>query len=339
MDIYQYASALSKLNAVSGREDSGHEELGKLCGGFFDEVFTTSPNNFIGVRRCGKEGAKKIMLDAHFDEIGFIVKDICEGGFLKVVNVGGIDTGILPASEVVIHGKEDILGVFTSVPPHLKTGSSDEKPLLSALAIDTGFDKKKLEEIVTIGDTVSYKSEVMKLGENKLCGKTFDDRICMLSILEALELLSGKELNVDIYVLFAGGEETGYIGAKTGAYLIDPDIAVALDVCNAYVPGADESRKQMVLGGGGVVSFSATLDLELTEKIIEVAKKNDIPYQIVVETSHTGTDAHILQLTRAGIPGALISLPLLNMHSYNEVCSIDDVKNVALLLAEYILTL
>lgn len=339
MDIYEYAKKLSLINAVSGREESGHEDLCALCTPFFDEMECVAPNNFIGIKKCGKEGAKKVMLDAHFDEIGFIVKDVCAGGFLKVVNVGGIDTGILPAAEVIVHGKKDILGVFTSVPPHLRGGASDDKPKLSQLAIDTGMELDELKEIVSIGDTVSYKSEVMKLGKNRLCGKTFDDRICMIAILEALELLENEDINVDIYALFACGEETGYIGARTGAFRIDPDLAIALDVGNAYVPDADVTRKQNVLGGGGVISYSATLDLDITEGIINVAKEKNIPYQVVAEPSHTGTDGHILQLTRAGIPGALISVPLFNMHTYNEVCSIDDVHNVALLLAEYIKTL
>ena len=99
----------------------------------------------------------------------------------------------------------------------------------------------------------------------------------MVAILEALELLEDEDINVDIYALFACGEETGYIGARTGAFRIDPDLAIALDVGNAYVPDADMTRKQNVLGGGGVISYSATLDLDNTEGIINVAKEKAFP--------------------------------------------------------------
>ncbi|HPE96045.1 MAG TPA: M20/M25/M40 family metallo-hydrolase, partial [Bacillota bacterium] len=285
-----------------------------------------------------KPNALKLMLDAHLDEVGFLVKDIVEGGFLKLTSCGGIDTGILSGSEVTVYGKETFTGVITSVPPHLRSGDSSEKPKLSDLSVDTGYSVEKLRQIAPIGTPVSYKSPVMHLAGDRICGKSFDDRICMLAILGALDMIKGKDVFFDIYANFASGEETGYIGARTGAYEIDPDYAIALDVGNAYIPGAAETRKQNVLGKGGVVSFSATLDRRIIALIVKAAEDTGIPYQTVAEPAHTGTDAHIFQLTRAGIPGGLISIPLFNMHTYNEVCSIVDVENTSKLLAAFITT-
>lgn len=335
MQVFEMASALSALRGVSGRECIAHGELEKLCEGFFDTVHVTPTGCFIGVKKCGKENAPRLMFDAHLDEVGFLVKDICDGGFLKVVAVGGIDTGILSASEVVVHGKEEFNGVFTSTPPHLRKGASDEKPKLSELSIDTGLSTEKLKEIAPIGTPVSYKSEVIRLGKDRLAGKSFDDRICMLVILRALELLRDKNIGFDIYALFASGEETGYIGGRTGAFDVDPDVAIALDVGNAYVPGGDEIRKNNRLGNGGVISYSATLDPFVTQLLIDTAKKENIPFQTVAEATHTGTDGHILQLTREGIPGGLVSVPLFNMHTYNEVCSMTDLESCSALLAAF----
>ena len=337
MLLFETAQKLSQLPAVSGRECLAHEELKELCGDLFDEYRFTPTGSVIAIKRCGKPDAKKVMLDAHLDEVGFLVKDVAENGFLKVVNVGGIDTAILSAAEVWVLGSEKILGVFTSKPPHLQTaGESEKKPKLSDLAIDTGLPTDKLKEIAPIGTPVAYKCEVSRMIGNRICGKSFDDRICMLAIMQAVDYLSDAELDCDIYALFPSGEETGYVGAMTGAFEIDPDYAIALDVCNAYVDGADDMFKARKMGAGCAISYSATTDRELTTNIIDTAKKNNIPYQIIAEPSRTGTDAHIHQLVRAGIPGALISIPIYNMHTYNEIIDLDDVDNTAKLLAEFI---
>lgn len=338
MQLFETAAALSTLRGVSGREQEAFGELAAICDGYFDETFTTPANSFVGIRRCGKRDALRLMLDAHLDEVGFLVKQICEGGFLKVVSVGGIDTAILSSAEVTIYGNETIHGVFTSVPPHLRSGSGDEKPKLGDLCIDTGLSTDKLRDIVKIGTPVAYRSEIIRLANEKICGKSFDDRICMLAILAALDMLKGRDLNVDVYAHFASGEETGYIGGKTGTYAIDPDIAVALDVCNAYVPGAPELMKERRLGCGPVISVSATLDTNVTNVLKKIASDNSIPHKVVAEPTRTGTDAHVFQLTRCGIPGGLVSVPLHNMHTYNEVCSLADVENTALLLSKFIET-
>lgn len=337
MFLFEMAKKLSALPAVSGRECLAHKELEEHLGDLFDEIRFTPTGSVIAVKRCGKSNAKKILLDAHLDEVGFLVKDVCEGGFLKVVNVGGIDTGILSAAEVLIYGSETIPGVFISKPPHLQEpNESENKPKLADLSVDTGLSLDKLKEIAPIGTPIAFRSEVERLKGDRICGKSFDDRICMLTIMRAVELLSNNDIDFDIYALFASGEETGYIGASTGLFEVNPDLAIALDVCNAYVEGADEIFKARKLGGGSVISYSATTCRDITERIIKTAKDNSLPYQLIAEPSATGTDAHIQQITRAGIPGALISLPLYHMHTYNEIIDLNDVENTAKLLAEFI---
>lgn len=338
--IFELACAFSELPAVSGQEHIGMERVAELCKGYFDSYEVTPVGSFIGRISCGKAGAKTLLLDAHIDEIGFIVSEICEGGFLKVVNIGGIDPRILPASEVLIYGKKTITGIFTSKPPHLQEKDELEKPMkLEDLAIDTGYSKEQLEEIVSIGTPVGYCSPVVRLQNNAIAGKSFDDRICAVSILRALEMLKEKELPVNIAVQFSGGEETGYKGATTASYQIAPDFAICLDVTNAYVPDAPAYRKDIKMGGGPSISFSAQTSRKLTIKAVETAKKNGIPHQLFAEPNHTGTNSGAIQTSRGGVPTVLVSIPLKNMHTANEVVMLSDVYDTSRLICELALSL
>ncbi len=335
MKLFETVKEVTELCAVSGREHVAFDFLKEKFGGLFDEIKTTPTGSFAGIRRCGKKDAPLLLYDAHLDEIGFMVKKICDGGFLKVTSIGGIDTKVLSAAEVWIHGKERISGVFASTPPHLRDGSEKKKIELSDMVIDTGRSVEYLEENCPIGTVVSYKTTTERLCGNGIVGKSFDDKICMCTILEAFDMLKGESLNVDLCALFSGGEEIGYIGSATGGYMIDPDYAVAIDVTNSYVPESPKRKEDNRLGGGGVVSFSGTTSRPLTKKLIEVLEKEGIPHQIVGEPGRTGTNAHALQIVRAGVPTALISLPLKNMHTAAEIATLDDVDAVAKALAAF----
>ncbi len=338
--IYELACAFSELHAVSGQEYTGMERIAELCKGYFDSYEVTPVGSFIGRINCGKANAKTLLLDAHIDEVGFIVSEICEGGFLKVVNIGGIDPRILSASEVNIYGKKTITGIFTSKPPHLQEKDELEKPMkLEDLAIDTGYSKEQLEEIVSIGTPVGYRSPVVRLQGDYIAGKSFDDRICAVSILRALEMLKGKDLPVNIAVEFSGGEETGYKGAATSSFRIAPDYAIVLDVTNAYVPDAPVYRKDIKMGAGASISYSAQTNRALTVKAVETAKKNGIPYQVFAEPNHTGTNSGTIQTAHGGIPTVLISIPLKNMHTANEVVTLSDVFETSRLISALALSL
>ncbi len=338
--IFELACRLSCIPAISGREDMGLEQLADLCSGYFDSYETTPVGSLIGRISCGTQGAKTLLLDAHLDEIGFMVTEITEEGFLKVTNIGGIDPRILSASEVLVYGKETIPGIFTSIPPHLhEPGDIDKEMKLSDLAIDTGFSKEQLEKIVAVGSPAGYRSPVERLQGGFITGKSFDDRICIAAILRSLELLKKKQLPVNIAVLFSGGEETGYKGALTGSYNAAPDFALVLDVTNAFVPEAPVYRKRIRVGDGPSISYSAKTSRRMTDRAVLVAKNKSIPYQLFAEPNNTGTNSSAVQTAREGIPTVLISVPLKNMHTANEVVLLDDVFNTSKLVSEIILSL
>ena len=272
-----------------------------------------------------------IMLDAHIDEVGFIVTAVSKNGFVKVSKIGGIDLRILPASEVVIHGKSDITGIFATLPPHLKKedGISD----LSDMVIDTG--RSDAREIVSVGDRVTYKREPKTLLNGRITGKSLDDRAGVYTLLRAAALI-GKKPPVTVKILLSDQEELGHLGAITAAFDIMPSEAVAVDVSYGDAPDVP-SDKCGKLGGGAMIGISPMLNGEVTEKLKETAKDKNIKHQFEIMGGKTGTNADVITLTKSGIPCGLVSIPLRNMHTPTEIVDMADCEAVSQLLAEYIL--
>ena len=332
--IYDIAKSLIALPGVSGDEAKALPDVIKLYGDRFDEIGITPVASFYGIRKSKKPNAKTILLDAHFDTIGFVVTQICEGGFLKVAGIGRTAEKNLSASEVWIYGKEIIPGVFASKPPHLQEpGESEKKMELSSLSIDTGLPKEKLEEIVRIGTYVGFKSATERLGEFSAVSPSFDDRICAAAHLRALELLGDEDIGWNVAVQFSAQEETGYQGARTTAYRLQPDLAIVMDVGHAYVPGAPERRKCVRSGKGCILSFSPQTSRRWTERVEKIAEANGIPVQFLAEPGQTGTNSNAVQTIRGGVPVCLISVPLKNMHTANEIVDLRDAKAASELVA------
>lgn len=324
--IYDLAKTLISLPGVSGDEDRALPDLEKLFGHYFDETGITPVASFYGIRKSKKPGAKTVLLDAHLDTIGFIVTQICEGGFLKVAGIGRTSEKNLSASEVRIYGKKIIPGVFASKPPHLQEpGESEKKMELSSFSIDTGLSKEALEEIVRVGTYVGFKSETERLNEHVAVSPSFDDRICAAAHLRVLELLGDEDLGINIAVQFSAREEQGYKGAMTTAYRLNPDLAIVMDVGHAYVPGAPEKRKCVQMGKGCILSYAPQTTRRFTALAERLAEEKDIPIQLLAEPGRTGTNSNAVQTVRGGVPVCLISVPLKNMHTANEIVDLRDV--------------
>lgn len=328
--------SLAGLMSVSGSERYDKDALVELVGPYFDEYECDAIGNHIFVKRCGRENAPKILVDAHFDEIGMLVTEIKEGGFLSVTSVGGLDTRIMQASEVMIYGKEKIYGVVASTPPHLqKPGDSKKLKKVEELLIDTGYSKEELEEIAPIGTPVGFAPVYTELLGGRLAGKGFDDKSCGACAVRGIADAKREDLAGDVYFLFSSREEIGLVGGRTGAYAIDPDLAIVLDVNFAYTPNT-KKEETLTLGEGPSVSFSAVTDYTFTRDIIALAKEKEIKLQTIVEATNTGTNGNVIGLTRHGVPSAVLSLPLKSMHTYNEVISLDDAMELASLVREIV---
>ena len=328
-------NALSSLMTVSGSEHRSADELYKICGSYFDE-FEQMPNgNCIFIKKCGRDNAHRLLIDAHFDEIGMMVSSISDDGFCKLVPIGGLDTRIMLAGEVIIYGDEEVYGVVPVKAPHLqKPGENKKLPPANELTVDTGYTKEQLtNKGVRVGTPVGFKNVNCELLNGRLAGKGFDDKCCVAAAVMAISEL--RDFDCDVYLLCACKEETGMLGARTGGYKINPDAAIVLDVNFASVP--DTKRHTTIkMDEGPSITLSVVTDRSLTASIINCAERNDLKLQKVVEATNTGTDATALYVVREGIPVAVVSIPLKNMHTYSEVISVKDVEDTANLLKTYI---
>ena len=273
------------------------------------------------------------MLEAHIDEVGFIVTDIDANGFLTVKNCGGIDLRSLPARTVTVHGKEKVTGVFCATPPHL--GGVTEYDDIAALKIDTLLGEKA-KEVISIGDFVTFNTKAADLCGSRIVGKSLDNRAGVACLLELAERLCDKKLPFNIVFAFTDQEELGCRGAQTASFDISPDEAIVIDVSFADAPDVP-SNDCGTLGGGAMIGMSPVLDRGISKKLVSVAKGNNLSYQTEVMGGKTGTNGDVISISKSGVKTGLVSIPLRNMHSDVEIIDVKDIKNVCDLLEKYIL--
>lgn len=332
MNLEQTIIQLADTSGVSGDEKKAAELALEMLKEFTNDCYIKN-GNVIG--HFGTKGAKPhIMIDAHIDQIGFVVTYITDDGFLKISNCGGIDRRLLLAQQVTILGKEPVTGIVCAIPPHLSTDENSVTEM-DEICIDIGMTKEQAEKLVSLGDKIVFATSCKKLQGDKITGAALDDRCGVASILRALEIINDKKLNYEFTVMFSAQEELGERGAKIGVFDIDPDIALAVDVSFALT--ADDSEiKCGKMGQGCMIGFAPTLDKELSQQFKMIAEKNNISYQIEVMNGETGTNADRFSVNKSGVKAVTLSIPLKYMHTPVEVISLSDVENTAQLIAAYI---
>lgn len=335
MDIKELTKRLCSAAGPSGCEAAVFDIIQDYLEPFADEITTDALGNLMAVKRCGKSGAKTVMLNAHMDEIGLIVTG-AKDGFLSFASLGGVDARMLPAREVRVLGERTLFGVIDTLPPHLQ---ADFKQAIDAdkLYIDIGLSQEEALKAAPAGTPVVFSTAMEEVGQNYLCGKALDDRSCVAIVMKVFELLSSRTLNVDLCCLISTQEEVGHRGAFVGAWSMNPDIALVVDVTHSCTPDAPDIDIQC--GAGSVIEYGPNMNRALTEQLIALAKEKDIPYQLSVSAGgNSGTDAHAIQISRRGVATALISLPLKYMHTPVEMVSTADMAAIQRLLCEFILT-
>ena len=329
---------LADAPGVSGFEDEVRNIMIDELKDHVDKLEVDDLGNMIATRN-GKPDGKKIMLAAHMDEIGLMVRYIDKNGFIKFSKIGGINDQMLLNQEVTIHTSNgNVTGVIGSKPPH-KMKESERKKITEyeKMFIDIGAsDKEDAEQKVKLGDPITIKQEFTPLGK-LYKGKALDNRIgCAVLI----EVMKKAKTNATIYGVGTVQEEVGLKGAKTAAFRLNPDMAFALDVTiGGDHPGIKEEDAPSKLGKGpGVILADASGRGLIThptvkELIISVADEEGIPYQLEVSEGGT-TDATSIHLTREGIPTGVISPPSRYIHTPVSVMAIEDVETtVKLILA------
>lgn len=331
MEIKKLLYTLSELDCIGNITDASDKACEILSQ--YTETKKTNSNNVIGFLK-GKANYT-IMLDAHIDQVGFVVTNIDNNGFLTVSTAGGIDLRSLPSRSVTVHGKEKITAVFCSTPPHLSKGDTEYDDI-SKIKLDTALGEKA-KEIVSVGDFVTYNQECFELSGDLVCGRSFDDRAGVVCLLELAKRLSQKELPINVAFTLSTGEELGLRGAITSAFSVNPNEAIAIDV--DFGDGPDvPAEESSVLGEGGIITYSPILEKEIYQKLINIANENNIPYSTFVTGGKTSTDADMISISRDGVKTSLISIPLRNMHSEVEILSLSDLTCLCDLLEKYILS-
>ena len=297
------------------------------------------------IARLNPDAKFQFMLSGHYDEIGFQVVSIMPQGLVSFRPVGGIDPLTLPGTGVeILTKKGHIPGVIGRKPIHLQT--PDERkavPKIEDLWIDIGAaDQKAAEKLVKVGDPISFSRNFEMLSKTCVHSKSLDDKIGAFVIAEAFRQLAKRKIKVGVACVGTVQEELGLRGAITGAFGVNPDAAIAVDVGFATdVPGIKpELLGDIKLGGGAELQRNADNNPPLLNRILKAAAKHKIPYQMTTGHRATGgTDTAAIQMTRGGVATALISIPNRYMHTPAEICDLRDVESAIGLIVETIASL
>ncbi len=314
---------------------------------FADEVENDAYGTAWATRR-GSGAGPRVMLEAHADEIGFIIKQITSDGFLRLDRIGGADTATARGRRLQILGdRGTVRGIIGNTAIHLRRDSGEEKaPKIHELYVDVGA--RNPEEVKALGLRVGhpavYSDQAEQLGEHYLVSRAIDNRIggyILARVFANLHQRAGQPLPATLYAVNAVQEEIGGHGAKMAAHRLNPDLCIVLDVTHATdTPGINHAQHGDVkLGGGPSITHGTCNHPQLVSRLIEVAQQSNIPLQHESSSRFSGTDTDVIFHTRDGIPSALISLPLRYMHSVVEMADLRDVAKVIELLTAFVISL
>jgi len=283
----------------------------------------------------GSEDGGRLLLTAHADEIGLIVRKVDRGGVLRFAAVGGIDPRVLPGQEVMVHGEKRLPGVIGSEPPHLQLEEEKDRVVeIEDLFIDVGLTERTVRRRVKTGDPIALSRKFMEMEGGLCAAKAFDDRASLAALVLAVEELARRDHRWDIYAVATVQEEIAHLGATVSAYGLDPGLAVVLDVTYGDMLGVDK-YETYELGGGPTLGVGPGYHPRLRARLMETAEREGIPIQDEAEPRPRGTDAAAIQLTREGVPTALVGIPVRYMHTFAEVVATADVEGAARLLVEF----
>ena len=330
---------LCELPGIAGREDAVRALVREELTPLVDDMSVDALGNLVAVKRG--QGGPRVMILAHMDEIGFMVKHIDDKGFIRLQPVGGFDPRVLPAQRVLVHGfgGETLRGVLgiAAKPIHLLDPGDIKPPKMEELFVDVGLGGDEVRRLVEVGDMVTMDRTVERVGDTVI-GKAFDDRMCVFQMIEAVRRLRDGT-QAEIIAVATTQEEVGLRGAITSSFHVNPDIGVALDVTLAMdIPGAQEQDAVTKLGAGVAIKLmdSSTIsNSRLVRHMRDIASASGIAHQLEI-LPRGGTDAGAVQRTHGGVPAVTLSIPTRYVHTVNEMCAIDDIESSISLLARYL---
>ena len=327
---------LCETPGAPGFEHQIRDVVSEEIRGYVDELRTDNMGNLLAVKHAKHHGTKSVMLAAHLDEIGFMVTHIDDQGFIRFHTLGGFDPKTLTAQRVIIHGKEDIIGVLGTKPIHVMSPEERTKVVKTQdFFIDCGLSKEEVEKVVSIGDPITRERDLIEMG-NCVNSKSLDNRVSVYVLIEVLKHL--KETDVEVYAVFTVQEEVGIRGAQVAAHQINPDFGIAIDTTIAYdLPGAQPHEKVTTLGGGAAIKImdaSTICDPRMVSYLKATADQHEITWQPEVLTAG-GTDTAGVQRTgkNGSIAGA-VSIPTRHLHQVIEMADKNDIAACVNLIVE-----
>lgn len=305
----------------------------------FAEVTRDVLGNVFGHIRGEGDDLPKVMLVGHSDEIGFQVRYLDDKGFIYFGAIGGVDAHLTPGQRVHIHGRSgSITGVIGKKPIHLmEPKDRDTVVKLDSQYIDIGAaDRKEAEELVRVGDPITFAASLERLRGDRVTSRGFDDKAGSFVVAEVLRRIAAADVKprVDLYGVSSVQEEVGLRGGTTSSYSVNPDIGICVEVDFA-TDQPDVERKHngdVALGKGPILPRGANINHPLFDLLADTAASESIPVQFTGIPRATGTDANVMQISRRGVATALVKIPLRYMHTPVEVLSLADLENAVKLI-------
>ena len=335
----QLLKKISETPGAPGYEQRIRAFVMEQVAPFVDDMYTDAMGNVITVKK-GKED-KKVMIAAHLDEIGFIVKYIDDDGFVRFHTLGGFDPKTLTAQRVIIHGEKDIMGVMGCKPIHLMSAEERNKGMkITDYFIDTGMSKEEVEKYISVGDSITRERELIQMGDC-VNGKSLDNRVSVYILLEMLRELKDTEVPYDIYGVFSVQEEVGIRGAEVAAHQINPDFGFGLDVTIAFdIPGSSGHEKVTSLGDGTAIKImdsSTICDYRMVRFLKKTANAHNIKWQPEILTGGGTDTAGVQRKGQNGSIAGALSIPTRHIHQSIEMSNIKDIRATIDLLTKAIL--
>ncbi len=339
-ESYKFLEALMAAPSPSGFEEPAQAVVYDYLERHCDRVTSDVHGNVIGV--LNEKAPLRVMLAGHVDQIGLMVKHVTKEGCLNFDDIGGVDVSTIPTQRVIVHtAKGPVPGVVGRKAIHLMTPEDRVKILpIDKLFIDIGASSHaEAAKLVAIGDPVTFVGPLVRMAGDVAVSSGFDDKVGAFVVAETMRLVKGRKLKVAVLGVSTVQEELGLRGARTSAFGLDPHAGIAIDVDHAtdYPEASKAIGGDIRLGKGPVIARGANINSVLGGRIEAAAKKHRIPFQTAGEPSATGTDANAIQICRAGVAAALVSIPNRYMHTTVEAVSLADLEHASELLAATLL--
>jgi len=334
-DLLPLLKDLISEPGLSGYESPVRKLIENAWRPLTDEIHVSRLGSLHALRKGrAPEPRPSLLLTGHMDAIGLMVTSLVDG-FIRLVEVGGVDPRVLPGQLVTVHGRKDIPGVIVQPPSYLLPSEVRGVAVpLKYLLVDVGLEPAQVERLVRVGDLVSFAQTPIELGEDYLVGHTLDDRAAVGVITQCLVELQGRSLNWDLWVAATSQEEETFGGAFTSAYQLRPTLAVAIDVTFASGPGSP-SHLTFPLGKGFTLGWGPNIHPKFHKAMKDLADRLEIPHKLEPMPELSGTDAYAMQVVAEGVPTMMVGIPLRYMHTPVEMVCLKDITRSGRFLADF----